>query len=1085
LSTRAAAAAETEGRINASGVLAGILVAGFVIRLLFIGAEGYRGDVSSFMSWALTAAQNPLAQFYAKAGFADYPPGYLFILWAGGHLYLAVPHAPGDYSLLHFLVKLPACIADIVNAALIYSIVRRFASTAWANGAAALYAFNPATIYISAYWGQVDSVPAAFMLAAVTLLLYASERPKAQARLFIVCAWLCVAYAILIKPPSLMVAILMVAWAFTPRDPAQRARRLIDTALGILAAVILAGLVAEVFHPGLGAFAWLFERYTYGSAVYPYNSVNAFNLHSLFRPFWQPDTLAVTLGPLSLGPMWLWGVILVAAAAVLIVARYLQRRDELAFLEGAMLLSLAFFVLATRMHERYIFNAFALLIPLAASGRRQLIAALIVSATLLANLWYSLYYAHAMDGRWPVNATDIFPWLTHPASAVNVVVFFALGYYYLGSRVNDAPLAKTAVPSGPATFGWRERATVWINRAWFAPRQGLYAMTRTDWLLLGGFTLIAFVLDFMWYWNPNERYFDEIYYPRSGMEYLRGVRINTDWEFPFEWTHPPFTKLMVAASIWLFGGVAHGDSGWGWRFLNVVCGTLMVPLCYLFAKRLLGSTLFSSIAAFMLTFDGFRFVQSRIATPEIWVATLGLGVLYAFYRLWTAAQVRFRALFPTEFWFLPADFGWRFWTIFAAGTLVSIGFSRFINSLGATHPDSNSYAAAFCYGLLGTYLLARYIARRFAPERIAAVSYAEGSQVLLDGNDRRVLRFDGGGTGRVNVAEAAFDFQRDGTLTYRTPEGSATFTPQGQMQTDVATVNAPDARTWVLATTILMALLAASKWNGLFDMAVLWVAVAVIIAQRFIRRPATLGNPYGFTPDLLLGGMLFAIATVYFACYFPNYRLGYNLADIIGMQQQMYWYHSELSKTNPASLHHPYGSYWWQWPTLFAPISYYWHDFRTGAAASNAAACCVAEILALPNPPVWWFGLFSVPAMAWWGFTERNKGYLLLFAAYLFTWLPWILTPRIAFEYHFFPNLPIIVLANAVVLQRWWAKPENRIWIAAYLVLVLGCFIFFYPVLAAMPISYNQWHQRMWLDNWLDLLPGSPHPHGLSWIKPN
>ena len=44
---------------------------------------------------------------------------------------------------------------------------------------------------------------------------------------------------------------------------------------------------------------------------------------------------------------------------VLIVSRYLQRRDTIAFLEAALLLSLGFFVLATRMHERYIFNALA------------------------------------------------------------------------------------------------------------------------------------------------------------------------------------------------------------------------------------------------------------------------------------------------------------------------------------------------------------------------------------------------------------------------------------------------------------------------------------------------------------------------------------------------------------------------------------------------------------------------------------------------------------------------------------------------------------------------------------------------------
>ena len=55
----------------------------------------------------------------------------------------------------------------------------------------------------------------------------------------------------------------------------------------------------------------------------------------------------------------------------------------------------------------------------------------------------------------------------------------------------------------------------------------------------------------------------------------------------------------------------------------------------------------------MLTFDGFRFVQSRIATPEIWVATFGLGVLYTFYRLWTATQIRIRLR-------IPGEFGWRF-----------------------------------------------------------------------------------------------------------------------------------------------------------------------------------------------------------------------------------------------------------------------------------------------------------------------------------------------------------------------------------------------------------------------------------------
>jgi hypothetical protein len=1053
-----------------------MLLIGFILRMLLIGSAGYTGDVSSFESWALTAAQNPLSHFYATAGFADYPPGYLFVLWLVGKLYLIIPHAQGDYSLLHFLVKLPACVFDLINAALIYWIARRLSSEFWANVASAAYLFNPATIYISAYWGQVDAVPAAFMLGAIALILYSSGRDSLQSRLAVIGAWLSISYAILIKPPAVMVALVMIAWVFANADGAVRMRRLLDTALGAASGFILAFLVATVFHPNAAtAIPWLFERYSYGSAVYPYNSVNAFNLHSIIRPFWQPDTVPITLGPLVLGPMWLWGAILVAAATALIVARYVQRRDDDAFLEACMLVSLAFFVLATRMHERYVFNAFVLLMPLVALGRRYMWAAAALSLTLLANLWYSLYYARAMEAKWPVNGTDIFPILTHPMSLLVVATFFVLGYLYLGSEA--APW--TAEDSGT---GLLDRVGLLAGRIWYAPTQGLIAMTRFDWMIVGGFTLFAFILDFMWYWNPNERYFDEIYYPRSGIEYLKGVRINTDWEFPFEWTHPPLTKLLIALSIWMFGGVAHGDNGWGWRFLNVVCGTLMIPLCYLFAKRLCGSTLFASIAAFMLTFDGFRFVQSRISTPEIWVATFGLAVLYAFYRLWTAAQVRIRLR-------IPGEFGWRFWLTLGAGTVVAVLFSIGINRLGTLPSDPDqihrTYAFAFLYVELGFYILARYVGRRFAEPDATSVSYAEGSEVLLSGSERQVVRFDGGATGELKFDDLALTYKRDGSVAYKTPEGAATFTPDGEMRTQVATVKATDGRTWAVATCILMALLAASKWNGLFDMFVLWVAIAVVFAQRFVPRPAVFGNPRGFTPDQLIGGMLFVMATIYVACYIPNFRLGYNLSDIVGMQYQMFWYHDELSKTNPGSLNHPYGSYWWQWPLLFAPISYFWHDSRTGAAAANGAACCVAEILALPNPLVWWFGLFSVPAIAWWGFVERNKGYLLLFAAYLFQWLPWILTPRIAFEYHFFPNLPVIVLANAVVLQRAWVKPENRFWTAMYLAGVLGCFIFFYPVLAAMPISYNQWHERMWLDNWLDLIPGHPHPHGLSWIKPN
>ena len=85
----------------------------------------------------------------------------------------------------------------------------------------------------------------------------------------------------------------------------------------------------------------------------------------------------------------------------------------------------------------------------------------------------------------------------------------------------------------------------------------------------------------------------------------------------------------------LFGGLhGLGDTAIGWRFGNVVVGALTVGLVYVFAKRLTASTLFAALAAMMLALDGFHYVQSRIATPEITVAFFSLLTLYAFYRLW-------------------------------------------------------------------------------------------------------------------------------------------------------------------------------------------------------------------------------------------------------------------------------------------------------------------------------------------------------------------------------------------------------------------------------------------------------------------
>jgi dolichyl-phosphate-mannose--protein O-mannosyl transferase len=86
--------------------------------------------------------------------------------------------------------------------------------------------------------------------------------------------------------------------------------------------------------------------------------------------------------------------------------------------------------------------------------------------------------------------------------------------------------------------------------------------------------------------------------------------------------------------------------------------------------------------------------------------------------------------------------------------------------------------------------------------------------------------------------------------------------------------------------------------------------------------------------------------------------------------------------------------------------------------------------------------------------------------------LPWVGSPRLEFEYHFFPNLAVIVLADVILLQKLWkfaTRLPELFWlrpaVIGYLALVFGLFVFFYPVLAGVPIDWQSWDARMW--HWL------------------
>ena len=535
-----------------------MLVAGLLIRLVYIHAQGFKNDVASFESWAITLAAHGFAHFYGTTTFLDYPPGYFYILGIIGAVWYEWfrPHDFG-YAILAELVKLPAIFADLGVGALLYAVVRRFAAPAVALGAAALYIFNPAVIFVSALWGQVDSVSAGFALLAIYCLLRSDDfkRPN-TATLWIVGGWLSIGYSLLVKPQAAVLLPFMIAFAFT--DTTRRALRTRATAYGIAAALIFTIALVEPFHPlnPIAAIVWLLERLAYGSNVYGYNTINAFNLWAIRGQFWQPDSQLILFLP-----QWLWGILLVIAALALTLWRYIQAKSAQALLEASAIATLAFFMLSTRMHERYIFDGVLFTIACLPLARRYLWSAVVLSLVFWANLIYSWQYISLIASpQAGVSATNLWGSLVVLLALANVAIFFFLGYVFLGSSGEPVPAPKTVLPSTSAPQP-RPYMT-WITeffwpkvRNWFDPREGLVAFRKpVDYVVMCTLGVVSFVLSYAlppyWKlvgdscWPPKGSapglptrcgIFDELYFARAAEEYLRNMRI-------YENTHPPAFK---------------------------------------------------------------------------------------------------------------------------------------------------------------------------------------------------------------------------------------------------------------------------------------------------------------------------------------------------------------------------------------------------------------------------------------------------------------------------------------------------------------------------------------------------------------
>lgn len=293
-----------------------------------------------------------------------------------------------------------------------------------------------------------------------------------------------------------------------------------------------------------------------------------------------------------------------------------------------------------------------------------------------------------------------------------------------------------------------------------------------------------------------------------------------------------------------------------------------------------------------------------------------------------------------------------------------------------------------------------------------------------------------------------------------------------------ATETHEEGMTWLWVFAISIALLVTSKWYGVMAYGVAFVVVCGVWVLRRTES-AFREKLRPFPIDLVLALVVFVTGAIYFAAYTPQFiglrdlpteaPRAYTFSDVVTMQYNAFEYHVHLNDGGRNM--HPYASKWWEWPLDLRPILYY------AKYAGNGANATAAMIYTLPNPLILWLGLLTVPWVGYLAIRERNKAYGLVVLTYLLQWLPWMYSPRIAFAYHFYVDIPLIALCNAIAAQRVWQHAQTHprrlntaiacVIVGGYFATVLGAFIYFYPILAAVAIPKHAWLTRMWLPTWM------------------
>ena len=283
---------EKETKLLSSPWTAALLLLIALAARLLIAAKipGYDVDMGCFRAWAGGMTASGPAGFYPPEdpfSYCDYPPGYLWVLWALGGIGKLL-----GTGVTEFMIKVPPVLADIALCAVLYQAGKKYLSAPAALAVSLLYALNPLTFAAGAAWGQADAVMTLLLL--LTVLFAVQGVWKAALPLYMASVFF-KPQALMFGPLGLLAFILHIIQRC--KEPEKRKAMLTDCGIGLGLAFGVALLIALPFSIHQKA-DWLITLYSKTMGRYAYATVNSCNLYFLLGKNWVSAETNISAEPM-------------------------------------------------------------------------------------------------------------------------------------------------------------------------------------------------------------------------------------------------------------------------------------------------------------------------------------------------------------------------------------------------------------------------------------------------------------------------------------------------------------------------------------------------------------------------------------------------------------------------------------------------------------------------------------------------------------------------------------------------------------------------------------------------------------------